>query len=168
MKSDKHTLYKIYYSIGLVYVGRTNQPLNDRLRGHFKKAPMMRQIEIEAVTLIESVEVPTEADMFVYEIYLINKYKPMLNGNKAKGELTIELPELDFRPYDCKLIEKWKTELTESDSEYWETREHLRMMTEKHYALKQQLRQQVKCGEISYDEMHDRLDAMREVDHELL
>jgi len=163
MKSDKHTLYKIYYSIGLVYVGRTNQPLNDRLRGHFKKAPMMRQIEIEAVTLIESVEVPTEADMFVYEIYLINKYKPMLNGNKAKGELTVELPELSFRPYDCKLIEKWKTELIESDIEFWETREHLRFLGKKHDALKQQLRQQVKCGEISYDEMHDRLDAIREV-----
>ena len=111
-----HSLYKIYYKIGVVYIGRTNQPLQTRLRGHFFKKPMHREIDIDAVTLIEYAELPTEADMYVYEIYEINRHKPPLNrDDKSRSELTVELPPLDFKPYDCKLMDKWKAEKAERD-----------------------------------------------------
>ena len=160
MKPVKHTLYKIYYNIGLVYVGRTNQPLNARLRGHFKKTPMMRQIEIEAVTLIESVEVPTEADMYVYEIYLINKHKPCLNGNIGKGELTAELPELEFKPYTCKLLDKWKAELVESDKAYNDRKAEKRRRMEEKRAQRIKSRVQLENGEITVEEYQARLYAL--------
>jgi len=51
-----HTLYKIFYGNTLVYLGRTNQPLQNRLRGHFFKKPMHRCIDIELVTRIEYAE----------------------------------------------------------------------------------------------------------------
>ena len=70
-----NTIYKIYYKQGLAYIGRTRQKLSDRMRGHFFKKPMHREIDIEAVTLIEYVELPSVADMYCYEILLINALK---------------------------------------------------------------------------------------------
>ena len=32
-------IYKIYYASGLIYLGRTKQPLKSRLRGHFFELP---------------------------------------------------------------------------------------------------------------------------------
>lgn len=43
-------LYKIYYDDVLVYLGRTKQPLQTRLRGHFFKKPMHRVIDIQQVS----------------------------------------------------------------------------------------------------------------------
>lgn len=103
-------LYKIYYGDNLVYLGRTIQPLNDRLRGHFFKKPMYRIIDIDAVTKIEYAEFKTRADMYLYEIYYINKLKPHFNcDDKAKDELTVVLPEIEFKEYECNLIDKWKS-----------------------------------------------------------
>ena len=31
----KHILYKLYYGEYCVYLGRTEQPISNRLRGHF-------------------------------------------------------------------------------------------------------------------------------------
>jgi len=113
-----HTLYKIYYDIGLIYIGRTNQPLQSRLRGHFFKRPMHREIDAESVTRIEYAEVATEADMYVYEVYLINELKPVLNqDDKSYEKLTIALPHIEFRQYECKLMDKWKMELARQGAE---------------------------------------------------
>ncbi len=40
----KFILYKIYDDKGIIYLGRTKQKLQDRLRGHFFKKPMQREI----------------------------------------------------------------------------------------------------------------------------
>ena len=109
-------LYKIYSENCLLYVGRTKQPLQQRLHGHFFKKPMMRDINIECVTKIEYALLPTEADLNLMEIYYINKLKPPLNrDDKAADSLTIELPELEFREYDCRLMEKWRKQIRELD-----------------------------------------------------
>lgn len=121
MKKKRFMLYKIYYFTErgedvLVYIGRTKQSMNARLHGHFFKAPMMREIDITQVSRIEYSCFDTEADMFVAEIILINRFKPALNrDDKAKDELTIQLPEFEFIPYECPHIERWKKEISERD-----------------------------------------------------
>lgn len=129
MDKKKYLLYKIYYKSEanedvLVYIGRTKQPLNTRLRGHFFKAPMVREIDIWSVSKIEYASFPTEADMFVMEIILINWYKPLLNkDDKAKDRLTIPFQEAPFVRYECPHIEKWKRELAEREQLYRDSQE---------------------------------------------
>jgi len=116
-----YTLYKIYYSgIGREYVaclGRTKQRINSRLRGHFFAAAMHKQLDIFCISKIEIAECQTEADMFLYEIYYINKFKPTLNrDDKARDKLTISLKELEFYNHDCStLMDKWKREKKSSE-----------------------------------------------------
>ena len=111
-------LYRIYYKFPdsptdeIVYIGRTKNNLTQRLRNHFFKHPFQRVLDIEAVTHIEYTELATVADMFVAEIVLINKLKPLLNvDDKAGDELTIEidLSGMEWKLWDkVELIEKWK------------------------------------------------------------
>lgn len=112
-----YLLYKVFYKGAdgefIAYLGRTKQRINARLRGHFKQLPMHKMIDIFSVSRIEVAECKTEADMFLYEIYYINKYKPTLNkDDKSKEKLTIELPELDFKTlHNEEIMEKWKNEI---------------------------------------------------------
>jgi excinuclease UvrABC nuclease subunit len=113
---QKYTIYKIFYSGTngefIAYLGRTKQPINSRLRGHFKQFPMHKLIDIFSVSHIEIAECKSEADMFLYEIYYINKFKPALNkDDKAKDEITITLPDLSFTEFDCRLMDRWKNEI---------------------------------------------------------
>lgn len=124
MSKRDNILYKIFYKNEqgedcLVYLGRTHQPLNNRLRGHFLKAPMMRMLDPRCVSKIEFAHFQTEADMFLYEIYFINKWKPPLNvDDKSKEELTIDLPPVAFQEFDCPLLEKWRQTVEKNDLEY--------------------------------------------------
>lgn len=117
------TLYKIYYNDPpfLVYLGRTDQKLQQRLHNHFFKKPMLREIDLYSVSKIEYAKFKTQADMFLYEIYYINKYKPLLNrDDKAKDELTISLSEVNWEEFrmDSVLLSRWKEKLDISDNEY--------------------------------------------------
>lgn len=115
-KEKHYILYKIYSENCLLYLGRTTQPLNARLHNHFFKTPMVREININAVTKIEFAEFPSQADMNVYEIYFINKLKPILNrDDKAKDELTITLPAVEWQEYHCRLMSKWREEIRKAD-----------------------------------------------------
>ena len=108
----KYILYKFFYGNDVVYFGRTAQPLQNRIRGHVFGKPMHRIIDINQVTKIEYTELPTEADMFLYEIYYINKLKPCLNlDDRAYDDLTVALPELKFSLFETKLWDKWKKEI---------------------------------------------------------
>lgn len=119
----EYIIYKIYSENCLLYVGRTKQPLKRRLHGHFFKAPMHRAINIECVTKIEYVTLLTEADMFVWEVILINQLKPPLNrDDKAKDQLTLDLPPLPFREFNCDLMEKWKEQIRVADERDLEKR----------------------------------------------
>lgn len=117
-KGKEYILYKIYAEDCLLYLGRTSQPLQARLHGHFFKKPMLREINIEIVTRIEYAVFPTQADMFLMEIYYINKLKPPLNkDDKARDELTITLPEVQFQEYICPLMDKWREEIRVMDED---------------------------------------------------
>ena len=47
--------------------------------------PMHKLIDIFSVTHIETATCQTEADMFLYEIYYINRFKPALNRDDKAG-----------------------------------------------------------------------------------
>lgn len=112
-------LYRIWYGDTLAYLGRTKQPLQSRIHGHLFKKPMQRSISINLVTKIEYAEFVTEADMNLYEIYFINLWKPSLNiDDKCKDELTIHLPDVEWKIFTTTLWDKWKKEITAMDKEY--------------------------------------------------
>ncbi len=117
MASPKgYILYRIWYGNHLAYLGRTKQPLQARIRGHMFAAPMHRAIDIHNVTLIEYTELPTEADMNLYEIYFINLWKPPLNvDDKARDDLTLTLPDLEWKEFVPARWEEWKKELRSED-----------------------------------------------------
>lgn len=157
--SKTHILYKIYYGDTLVYLGRTNQPLKTRLRGHFFKKPMHRTIDINQVSRIEYAEFPTEADMFLYEIYFINLLKPPLNvDDRAQDNLTVSLPEKEFKEFECSLMDKWKVELDVQKSEWSQMVDEYKGIPEKMSVL----RMQYKSGEISEEEFQKQRDKLTE------
>lgn len=103
-------IYRIYQNEELTYVGRTKQPINARLRGHCFHSTFHKHIPPSTITKVEVAECKTEADMFLYEIYYINKLKPKSNkDDKSRDDLTVFLPELIFTEHKTKLIEKWIT-----------------------------------------------------------
>lgn len=82
--------------------------------------PMHRVINIHNVTKIEYTQLQTEADMNLYEIYFINLWKPPLNvDDKARDNLTISLPELEWKEFHPVNWEKWKQELISEDMYGW-------------------------------------------------
>lgn len=124
MKSPKgFILYRIWYGEHMAYLGRTKQPLQARIRGHMFNKPMHRAIDINNVTKIEYTMLRTEADMNLYEIYFINLWKPPLNvDDKARDDLTIELPELQWTEFVPAKWEEWKEQLKPEDMWGWHKR----------------------------------------------
>ena len=113
-------LYRIWYGDFIAYLGRTKQPLQARIRGHMFAKPMHRAVDIHRVTKIEYAALPTEADMNLYEIYLINLWKPPLNvDDKAKDNLTIRLPELEWQAFHPANWDDWKCSLKSDDMYGW-------------------------------------------------
>ena len=105
----KYIVYKVYYGDELVYIGRTKQKLVDRMRMHFFGNPMVPKLNVFDTSKIEYALFQTECDQFVYEVYLINLYRPKLNlHDLGKDNLTIYLPEPKFYIWENKIIDKWK------------------------------------------------------------
>ncbi len=149
-------LYRIWYGDVLVYLGRTKQPLQSRIHGHLFKKPMHRSISINLVTKIEYAEFSTEADMNLYEIYFINLWKPPLNiDDKCKDELTIRLPDIEWKTFTTPLWDKWKRKIAVVDKEY--------LMKKQEKAAKLEMdrimRRKWHSGEITEDEYYKYLDC---------
>lgn len=133
-------LYRIWYGEYLAYLGRTKQPLQARIRGHLLKKPMHRAIDIDCVTKIEYAEFQTEADMFLYEIYFINLWKPPLNvDDKSRDNLTVALPAVEWTLFHTSLWEKWKNEIHERDKEYQKKRKREEELFEKKREMRKKL-----------------------------
>lgn len=153
-KGKQFILYKIYSENCLLYLGRTKQPLNTRLRGHFFKTPMMREINIEAVTKIEYAVFSTEADMNVMEVYFINKLKPVLNrDDKAKDELTIRLEEPVFQEYHCPHMDKWREQIRAADAADEEKRKLKTQLEKEKWDKHKEI---FNCSELSLEEKRER------------
>lgn len=109
-----YIVYRIYYDNQIVYVGRTKQRLIDRMRMHFFGNPYMPKIDIFRTTKIDYALFNSESDQFVYEVYLINLYHPVLNKHDSGcGDLTIRLQEPKFYNWTNPIIEKWKEKYIE-------------------------------------------------------
>ena len=133
-------LYKIYSENCLLYIGTTMQPLQTRLHGHFFKEPMHRGIYIDCVTRIEYAELSSEADAKVYEIYFINKLKPVLNrDNKVQDKLTISLPALPFREYNFELLKAWKDEIHLLDMHDSQKKKRKQQLLIEHYRKEKEI-----------------------------
>lgn len=146
-----YILCKIYYDDEVVYLGRTKQPLQNRIREHVFKRPLVRAIEINKVSRIEYAEFASEADMNLYEIYYINKIKPRLNkDDKAKDGLTIELPEVHWRPFEILLWDKWKKKIALNDQAIAMQKAEI----ERHRKLVREMRSKWHSGEISEDDYY--------------
>lgn len=151
-------LYKFYYTIGLVYLGRTKQSLQNRIRGHVFKKPMHRSIDINLVTKIEYAEFKSEADMNLYEIYFINLYKPPFNvDDKCKDSLSVTLPEVEWKEYKCHLWEKWVNEINSNNSEFHKKLERKHDIIEEIRIL----RGRYKIGEISKEQTEKELEKLK-------
>lgn len=143
------TLYRIFYGEEIVYLGRTMQPLQNRIRGHLFKKPLHREICIDQVSKIEYATFKSQADMYLYEIYLINLWKPKLNkDDKAFDELTFRLPDVEWNLFTTPLWDKWKKEIEDSNVLYQKEKEDKQELFEK----KMEMRRKLRCGEISEDE----------------
>lgn len=156
-------LYKIFYGNDIVYLGRTKQPLQNRIRGHLFKKPMHRSININLVTKIEYAEFKTEADMNLYEIYYINFYKPTLNiDDKVKDNLTITLPDVEWKPFNIPLNiplwEKWKEEIKQNDEAEKMRREEKKARVE----MKRLLRRKKINGEISEEDYWNYIEKLEQ------
>ena len=150
-------LYRIYYGDVLVYVGRTKQPLKNRIRGHLFAKPMHRSIAIEQVSKIEYAELSSAADMNLYELYYILLWKPPLNvDDKEKDRLSIALPELDWKPFSTNLWDKWKEELVNRQTEY----ERLRRRYHEYPENLRVLRSAYRMGTIDEDTFYSRKEQL--------
>lgn len=155
----KYLLYRIFYNDEIVYVGRTSQPLQDRIRGHLFKKPMLREIDIEKVSQIEFTELKSQADMYLYEIYFINLWHPKLNrDDKARDDLSISLPDLPWFPFHTSLWDKWKREIEEINRE----EQQKRNLKEEKYSAIACLRRQLKSGEITEKEYWEKRDEIEQ------
>lgn len=154
------TLYRIWYGDCIVYLGRTMQPLQNRIRGHLFKKPMHREISIDLVSKIEYATFQSQADMYLYEIYFINLWHPALNkDDKARDALTISLPQVEWKTFSTHLWDKWKKEIEEKDLADQAQRKAKAEALER----KQEMRRKLRAGEITeeeYDAFLDEIDAL--------
>lgn len=164
IKIQGFILYKIYYSDILVYLGRTKQPLQDRIRGHLFQKPMHRSIDINQVSKIEYAEFKTEADMNIYEIYFINLLKPPLNvDDKTRDEVTVTLPDVDFKPFKCHLWESWKSNIAKADAEHDNKYKRYRTIHEDWRIL----RKKKQMGEITEAQYYEQKESLEAEEKEL-
>ncbi len=158
------TLYRIFYGEHIVYLGRTMQPLQSRIRGHLFKKPMHREICIEQVSKIEYATFQSQADMYLYEIYFINLWHPALNkDDKASDSLSVSLPEVEWKLFSTPLWEKWRKEIEDNDVSYQARRKAYTEVFEQ----QQELRRQRRDGEITEDEYWERHELLRQKENEL-
>ena len=158
MKVQGFILYRIYYGEHLVYVGRTKQPLQNRIRGHLFAKPMHRTIAIEQVSRIEYAEFKTEADMNLYEIYFILKWHPPLNvDDKTRDYPTVELPPVEWRRFVTPLWGKWLQQIAENASEHEKMLRRYREIPEEIRVIRSQWR----MGEIDDDTCDERVETLK-------
>lgn len=164
IKDPTFIIYRIFYDDQIVYVGRTKQPLTTRIHGHLFQKPMHRTVHIDQVSKIEYATLQTEADMNLYEIYYILKYHPPLNvDDKARDQLTVSLPELEWKLFETHLWDSWKERIHKDDDTIAQMQHEYNEFPEKMRVLRSRKR----CGELTEDEFWNQYDAMKQRQEEL-
>lgn len=101
----KYYVYRFIVDNKVTYVGLTGH-LSYRMHGHKFKGHL-KQEWYNSVERIEYIELETEVDMNIAEIYFIAKFKPAWNSSRTyDGKLGIAIEELDnleWKTYDFSL-----------------------------------------------------------------
>lgn len=166
MKQPQYILYKIFDKCGvLLYLGRTKQPLQNRIRGHLFAKPMHRIINIDHVGRIEYAEFQTEADMNLYEIYYILTLKPPLNvDDKTKDYPTVTLPDVEWTVFSCPLLTKWSEQIHAEREKGRSAWRRLREIDEQRRVIRSHYR----VGGITDEECEDALKALEQEREQIL
>lgn len=86
-------IYILYKDNDIVYVGKSERCVMNRIRKHVSTTSVEYK---SAITGIDVYIIPNTANMDVAEIYLINKYKPVLNKeSNSDAVLTLDIPNID-------------------------------------------------------------------------
>lgn len=124
---------------------------------------MLKKIDINKVSKIECAEFKTRADMYLYEIYYINLYKPIFNkDDKAKDKLTIHLPDVSFYEWTTPLWDKWKEEINLATQKYEELKTKIKVFEEKQRKRKAEILKLHKKGVINSDEYWEESNKIRQ------
>ena len=124
---------------------------------------MLKKIDINKVSKIECAEFETRADMYLYEIYYINLYKPVLNkDDKAKDSLTVHLPDVSFNEWTTPLWDKWKEEINLSTQKHEELKMKIKAFEEKQRKRKAEILKLHKEGVINGDEYWEESNKIRQ------
>lgn len=92
----------------------------------------------------------------LYEIYFINLWKPPLNiDDKCKDELTIQLPDTEWKIFTTPLWNKWEKEVSAVDKEYQMRNQEKAAKFE----LDRIMRRKWHSGEITEEEYYKYLDC---------
>ena len=83
----------------LLYIGKTTQ-LDYRLYSHFYKN---REYWKDMVVRMDAHRFDNEADMHIYEMYLITKHKPAFNRDAS----CVDVPSFDFPELDFEELTDW-------------------------------------------------------------
>ena len=91
---NKNFIYRMFDEAdNLLYIGKTSQ-LDYRLYAHFYKNPEPWE---DTVVRMDVCEFANEADMHVYEMYLVTKHSPVFNRDaKCPSAPSFELPDIVF------------------------------------------------------------------------
>lgn len=91
----KCSVYKYVHQDKVIYIGKSDSNYQDRIRCHSNESkflPYLNDCEIYFAKL------PNPAFTCIYETYLINKYKPVLNDKMKYNKLMeFDLPEIEWQ-----------------------------------------------------------------------
>lgn len=98
----RYAIYKYVYNGKVVYIGKTNSSLNNRIKAHLNE----RKFQDYLSSAIYYFECNNRIETSIYEKYLINKYKPILNeADKIIDRVLIDIKEPEWKEYkNCKEI----------------------------------------------------------------
>lgn len=111
MAAVEHYVYKYLWNNQVIYIGKVDSDLQRRVEEHAKEEkfqPYLDQSDIFCIPLVNQTETT------FLELYLINKYKPILNfAAKYEGISNIQVQEPPWIPYSKYLETKKRTSDTD-------------------------------------------------------
>lgn len=101
----------------IIYVGRTSQGVKKRMKEHFNSHGHLDPVCYKNVHKINYCTFQTSAETKIYEIYLINKYKPIYNtADKEHKNLKIDIDISNLKWIDLEFVSEEEKTLEEKDN----------------------------------------------------
>lgn len=97
MKDIKQCVYKYIYKDSIIYIGKTDSSLKQRIKEHSKEEKFYKYLSDVKIYFIK---LRNKAETSFMETYLINKYKPVLNVTDVyDGDSGINIDEPEWIEY---------------------------------------------------------------------